>query len=52
MSKHKKIVVNGADINITSEGDKEYISLTDMVKNMEDGPKLIENWLRSKNTHL
>ena len=50
MSKHKKIVVNGADINITSEGDKEYISLTDMVKNMEDGPKLIENWLRSKNT--
>ena len=50
MSKHKKIVVNGSEINITADGDKEYISLTDMVKNMEDGPKLIENWLRSKNT--
>ena len=43
-------MVNGSEINITADGDKEYISLTDMVKNMEDGPKLIENWLRSKNT--
>jgi hypothetical protein len=28
----------------------DYISLTDMVKNFENGLSLIEKWLRNKNT--
>ena len=30
--------------------DKDYISLTDMVRNIENGLALIEKWLRNKNT--
>lgn len=45
-----KIQVQGSDITIISFEDKEYISLTDMVRNMENGLALIEKWLRNKNT--
>lgn len=36
-------------ITITSNQNKDYVSLTDMVKNT-DGDQLIKNWLRNKNT--
>ncbi len=45
-----KIDVQGTEISIVSFDDKDYISLTDMVKNTENGLALIEKWLRNKNT--
>jgi hypothetical protein len=45
-----KINVKGTDIAVISIDEKDYISLTDMVKNIENGLSLIEKWLRNKNT--
>lgn len=45
-----KIVVDGTEIAIASIEDKDYISLTDMVKGIDNGLALIEKWLRNKNT--
>jgi len=45
-----KIDVNGTEISVVVFDDKDYISLTDMVKNIENGLALIEKWLRNKNT--
>lgn len=45
-----KIRVQGSDITIITLEDKDYISLTDMVRNTENGLALIEKWLRNKNT--
>jgi hypothetical protein len=45
-----KISVQGVDISIINLDDKDYISLTDMVRNIENGLALIEKWLRNKNT--
>jgi len=42
-----KLTVLEREINITNE---DYISLTDMVKNIENGLALIDKWLRNKNT--
>ena len=42
-----KIIVQNQEINIIKE---DYISLTDMVRNIENGLVLIEKWLRNKNT--
>ena len=42
-----KIIVQDQEISIIKE---DYICLTDMVKNMENGLVLIEKWLRNKNT--
>lgn len=38
------------EVTVITYNDKDYISLTDMVRNMENGPALIEKWLRNKNT--
>jgi hypothetical protein len=46
----EKIDVQGKGITIISQNDEDYISLTDMVKNIENGLSLIEKWLRNKNT--
>ena len=46
----KKIRVQDAEISIWSVNDEDYISLTDMVKGIENGSALIEKWLRNKNT--
>lgn len=48
--KSKKITVKGTEINIINHNNTDYISLTDMVRNFEDGLSLIEKWLRNKNT--
>lgn len=45
-----KINVLDKEITIYSHNDEDYISLTDMVKNTENGLALIEKWLRNKNT--
>lgn len=45
-----KINVEGSEISIIAIDNRDYISLTDMVKNVENGVALIEKWLRNKNT--
>ena len=45
-----KIIVNETEITIIEIDEKDYISLTDMVRNIENGLALIEKWLRNKNT--
>ncbi len=45
-----KIKVQDSYITIITFDDKDYISLTDMVRNSENGLSLIEKWLRNKNT--
>ena len=47
---NNKLIVHGTEISVTTIDDKDYISLTDMVRNIENGPALIEKWLRNKNT--
>jgi len=45
-----KISVLGTDISYYRQNEDDYISLTDMVRNIENGLALIEKWLRNKNT--
>src|SRR5690606_24814971 len=49
MSKNKKISVEGKEITIILDNEKEYISLTDMLK-AKDGDFFISDWLRNRNT--
>ncbi|MEM6342949.1 MAG: KilA-N domain-containing protein [Bacteroidota bacterium] len=44
------IEVDGKEITINQVDDQNYISLTDMVANLEEGTKVIENWLRTRST--
>ncbi|MBN1494293.1 KilA-N domain-containing protein [Candidatus Peregrinibacteria bacterium] len=48
--KQKKINVQGTEIVLLQQKDEDYISLTDMVRNINNGLVLIEKWLRNKNT--
>lgn len=48
--KKRTINVKGSEISVYSKGHEDYISLTDIVRNFEDGLVLIEKWLRNKNT--
>jgi len=50
MTKNKTILVKGTKITILRHMEQDYISMTDMVRNFEDGLSLIEKWLRNKNT--
>lgn len=45
-----KLNVLGNEISYYQNNDEDYISLTDMVRNIENGLALIEKWLRNKNT--
>ena len=45
-----KIKVQGSEITILQSNKQDYISLTDMVKGIENGLAMIEKWLRNKNT--
>jgi len=49
MVKNKKIQVEGKEITILLYEEKEYISLTDMLK-AKDGDFFISDWLRNRNT--
>ena len=48
--KKQKILVQGSQITVLKENEQDYISLTDMVRDIENGLVLIEKWLRNKNT--
>ena len=50
MAKNRKINVDGSEITVVANNEQDYISLTDMVRNIENGLALIEKWLRNKNT--
>ena len=45
-----KINVQNTEVTLISIDERDYISLTDMVRNIENGSALIEKWLRNKNT--
>ena len=49
MVKNKKIQVEGKEITILLYEEKEYVSLTDMLK-AKDGDFFISDWLRNRNT--
>ena len=44
-----KLIVNGMEIAVTVIDEKDYISLTDMLK-AKDGDFFISDWLRNRNT--
>lgn len=46
----RKIIVNGDPIGIIKINDNDYISLTDMVKNLEGEANHIHNWMRNRET--
>jgi KilA-N domain len=46
----KKVKVLGTEIAVYQREESDYISLTDMVKSVENGSGMIDNWLRNKNT--
>ena len=51
MATNRTIQVQGTQINVLLNKDRnDYICLTDMTKNFEDGPRLIEKWLTNKST--
>ena len=43
-------ILQNTQITVVSIDERDYISLTDMVRNIENGLALIEKWLRNKNT--
>ena len=45
----KSVEVKGIEISIMTLDDKDYISLTDMLK-AKDGDFFISDWLRNRNT--
>lgn len=47
---NKSLTVQGVEIGLTTRGEEDYISLTDMVSKFEGGGSLIESWLRNKDT--
>ena len=50
VKKNNKILVEGSEITVFSVKEQDFISLTDMVRDIENGLVLIEKWLRNKNT--
>lgn len=46
----KSLTVQGVEIHLTTKGDEDYISLTDMVSKFDGGASLIDAWLRNKDT--
>lgn len=45
-----RLFVDDTEIQVIKFKEDDYISLTDMVRNIENGYVLIEKWLRNKNT--
>lgn len=50
MADNKSMVVQGVEVHLTTKGDEDYISLTDMVSKFDGGSTLIDAWLRNKDT--
>lgn len=49
MTQNSKIRVKGTEITVYSDGDMDFISLTDMLR-AKDGDFFISDWLRNRNT--
>ncbi len=49
MTQNSKISVKGTEITVYSDGDMDFISLTDMLR-AKDGDFFIADWLRNRNT--
>ena len=45
-----KLNVLDVTISYYEQDTNDFLCLTDMVRNIENGPSLIEKWLRNKNT--
>ena len=50
MTKNTSIVIQDMNVNILNENIWDYISLTDMVRNLENWWDVIKNWIRNKST--
>ena len=50
MTRNKTITVKGAEITVISQSETDYISLTDMTTNFNEGSGLIGKWITTKNT--
>ena len=50
MTKKNSILVKGTEITIISEHQSDYLSLTDMTSNFNEGSGLIGKWITTKNT--
>ena len=50
MAKNKTITVKGTEITVINQSDTDYISLTDMTSNFNEGSGLIGKWITTKNT--
>jgi hypothetical protein len=50
MTKNQVIVVQDVPVTVVEHRELDFISLTDMVKGLDGGSAVIENWLRNKNT--
>ena len=50
MAKNTTINVKGTDVTIINQGETDFISLTDMTSNFNEGSGLIGKWITTKNT--
>lgn len=50
MGNKKSIIIQGTEIQLIKNNDKDFISLTDITRQLGDGEQLIKNWLQSKAT--
>ena len=50
--KNRIINVKDVAVTISTRHEQDYISLTDMVKHLDGGSALIEQWLKNKDTVL
>lgn len=50
MAKGRKIQVKDAEITIIEKEENDFICLTDMTVNLNEGSGLIGKWITNKNT--
>ena len=50
MANKQILMVQSVPVTLLKQSDADFISLTDMVRESENGSALIDNWLRNKNT--
>lgn len=48
--KNKKMLVQGSEISVFQNDEIDFISLTDMTSNFNEGSALIGKWITNKNT--
>ncbi|MHB1201432.1 MAG: KilA-N domain-containing protein [Polaromonas sp.] len=50
MTNNNILMVESVPVTVIRQSDTDFISLTDMVRQSENGSAVIDNWLRNKNT--